>query len=271
MKKITILFFTQFKTHKNTSHIIGAAALLALIFSCSAVVDIKILDLNKVDDGFNPGAFYKNKIAQTNKTIKTDPAKMDKKDLMKKLDENLFVKDTLCFYTSSAFGGKYIDSKSDYSNRNKPHEGIYGFNYRTISWNENDSLAVLNGVYFQRLDMLEQKDGRLITIKATNESKSNSNYGKLVAHLKKKYGAATTLLQDKAKNLEILNWETATNKIQLRTQIDTVEDVLSTENGVKKEVKLETKYTIDYFRVNKTYLPDLEKIKTGEWYLTKDN
>lgn len=249
----------------------GPASLIIFVFSCSSVPDVKTLDIGQVKDDFNASAYYQKKLDRTNKTIATDPAQVDKKELSKQLEENMFAKDTLCYYTSEFEKEQYIGSKSDFINKKKDDEGVFGYTYNTVSWDKNDSLAVLSGVYFQKINMLENKDGQLLSLNATNESYTNGNHAKLVEQLNKQYGVAKTLLQDKAKNLEILEWNTAEDKIQLRTKIDTVETVLSISIDDKKEIKLETEYTIDYFKVNKKHLKDLQKLKNGKWYLTEED
>lgn len=244
-----------------------AAAFIVLLFSCSTPVD-KIPDLDKIGSDFNAGAFYKDKIEQTNKTIATPLNSMTREEALKKLDENLFTKDTLCYFTSDVFNGQYIHSKSDYSNRNKKHEGIYGYTYNTISWNKNDKLAVLAGIYFQTLNMFETKKGELVSLKATNESYSDRNHSKLVKHLNKKYGTAKKLSKDSDE--EVLEWDTKDAKIQLKTTKEAVEDVLSiSEDGIR-EVKKDTEYTIEYYRVTKKYLKDLQTVRIGSWYLENE-
>jgi len=245
-----------------------AAAIIVLLFSCSPAVD-KIPDLDKVGSDFNAGKFFKDKIEQTNKTIATPPTSMTRAEALKKLDENFFAKDTLCYYTTDAFDGQHIHSKSDYGHRNKKHEGIYGYTYSTISWSKKDSLAVLKGIYFQTLNMFETKDGKLVSVKATNESYSNANYTKLVNHLNKKYGTAKQL--SKNNEAPILEWETNDAKIQLKTTKKTVEDILSIAVDGKKEVKQEKEYTIEYYRVTKKYLKDLQIVKIGRWYLESED
>ncbi|MGY0036217.1 hypothetical protein [Pedobacter sp. NJ-S-72] len=119
--------------------------------------------------------------------------------------------------------------------------------------------------------MLESKSGELISLKAMNESKSDSNYLKLVAYFRKKYGAPKVLLDNKAKHLEILNWETVQDKVQLRTKMDTIENVLSIALDGTKEIKKELEYTIDYFKVNKKHFAELKEIMTGKWFLSEND
>lgn len=244
-----------------------AAAFIVLLFSCSAPVD-KIPDLDKIGSDFNARAFYKDKIEQTNKTIATPPSSMTREEALKKLDDNLFAKDTLCYFTSQAFDGQYIHSKSDYSNRNKKNEGIYGYTYNTISWNKNDKLAVLAGIFFQTLNMFETKKGELVSLKATNESYSDNNHTKLVKHLNKKYGTAKKLSKDSDE--EVLEWDTKDAKIQLKTTKEAVEDVLSISEDGTREVKKDTEYTIEYYRVTKKYLKDIQTVRIGSWYLENE-
>lgn len=243
------------------------AAIVLLLISCSPPID-KIPDLDKIGSDFNAGKFFKDKIEQTNKTIARPATSMTKKELSEALDKNLFVKDTLCYYTSEAFNGRYIHSKSDYSNRNKKHEGIYGYTYTTISWDKNDSLAVLKGVYFQRLNMFETAKGDLVSLTATNESYSEANHGKLISHLNKKYGVAKKLSDNNKK--EILEWKANDMTIQLETTIENVEEVLSIDIYGKKEVKKETEYTLEYYQFTNKYLKDMHTAKIGSWYLDSD-
>lgn len=244
------------------------AVIILVVISCSAPAE-KILDLEKAGTDFNAGKFFKDKIEQTNKTIATPPSSMSKKEALKKLDENFFAKDTLCYYTSEAFDGRYIDSKSDYNNRNKKHEGVYGYTYKTISWNKNDSLAVLKGIYFQTLNMFETAKGELVSVRATNESYSDSNHTKLISYLKKKYGTAKKLSKDN--EAEVLQWQANDMTIQLKTTIENVEEVLSIDMDGKKEVKKETEYTIEYYKYTNKYLKDLKTVKIGRWYLDSDD
>lgn len=242
-----------------------------VLFSCAAGIEGKVLDLEDVGVNFSASAYYQKKLDNTNKIIATNPKATDKKKLRRLLDENMFVKDTLCFFSSEYSTDKYVDSKSDFVNRKKSNEGIFGYTYNTVSWSKNDSLAVLNGVYFQQLNMLENKSGELISVVAVNESRSKLNYQKLVAYLKKKYGAPLILLNNKAKQLEVLNWETKQDKVQLSTKISTIEDVLSIALDGTKEIKKETEYTIDFFKINKKHINEISKLRTGNWIISNND
>ncbi|MGY0036218.1 hypothetical protein [Pedobacter sp. NJ-S-72] len=96
------------------------------MFSCGR--SEKNLDLETVDKYFDVSMFQHNhqkKLDRTNKIITTDPKTVDKKELLKQLDESMFMKDTLCFFYSEIYKRQIIDTKSSFIRRKKTPMQVY--------------------------------------------------------------------------------------------------------------------------------------------------
>ncbi|TDQ11769.1 hypothetical protein [Pedobacter metabolipauper] len=228
----------------------------------------KILNLETVNMDFDVSDFYGDKVARTENTISKDPKDLGKEETLKLLDENFFGKDTL--YNIYDDPDTVIGAKR--YNEKRQVLSTFGYNYITVSWNKEDSLAVLNGIYFQKLDMMESKKGEFLAMQATNETTSeNKNQINLTNYFNKKYGKAKHSFESNPEKEQILNWENAKELIILRIKVDTMQSVLSTSADGKQEIEKTPEYSIDYFKFNKTHLNSIRKIRDGDWSIAHKN
>lgn len=174
--------------------LIKVVNILLLIFanslmSCSSQ-EQKMIDLGNIKPGFDVSGFYREKVKRTNETIARDPRKLDKEEALKLLDNPFFIKDTLCYFKDVSDrlpGDFYIDSKNDWMSKELKPEKIFGYKYLTVSWNETDTLAMLNGITFPKVDMIESKSGDFVWTRAYKSVKDTLVYITLEKFLNAKY------------------------------------------------------------------------------------
>lgn len=161
-------------------------ALLYLSSCCSQ--DNKIVDLAKISSNFDASKFYLNRIKKTNEIISRDPKSMGKKEASKLLANSFFVKDTLGYYKTD---GRLptdlsLESTTDWMVRNKKPTEIFGYRYVTVSYDpDKDKIAILNGVAFPKMDMVEYRNGNLMYLEVGKTSKDNADFNKIKDYISK--------------------------------------------------------------------------------------
>ncbi|WP_213280121.1 hypothetical protein [Chryseobacterium indologenes] len=150
--------------------------------------DNKIVDLAKISNDFDVSKFYSNKIKKTNEIISKDPKSLDKKEALNLLNNAFFVKDTLGYFkTDGRFPTELsLESTNDWMLRNKKPTEIFGYGYKTVAYDpEKDKIAVLNTVTFPKMDMVEDRKGKLMYLKVEKTSKTSADYSKIKDYLSK--------------------------------------------------------------------------------------
>ena len=160
---------------------------LLLLSSCHSQ-DKNMVDLAKISRDFDVSAFYSKKIKKTNEIISKDPKRMDKKEALNLLNNAFFVKDTLGYYkTEGRFPTDlFLESTNDWMVRNKKPTEIFGYGYKTVAYDpEKDKIAVLNTVTFPKMDMVEDRKGKLMYLKVEKTSKTSADYNKIKDYISK--------------------------------------------------------------------------------------
>jgi len=150
--------------------------------------DNKIVDLAKISNDFDVSEFYSNKIKKTNEIISKNPKSLDKKEPLNLLNNAFFVKDTLGYFkTDGRFPTELsLESTNDWMVRNKKPTEIFGYGYKTVAYDpEKDRIAVLNTVTFPKMDMVEDRKGKLMYLKVEKASKTSADYSKIKDYLSK--------------------------------------------------------------------------------------
>lgn len=223
--------------------------------SCSAQME-KVVNLATITTDFNVAKFYKPKLESTNETLAKDPKKIDKEEASKLLDNQFIAKDTLCYFKDEMErlpGDMYIASKSDWMSRKLKPVKTFGYAYKTVAWSEeNDTIAVLNHVYFPKVDMIESENGDLVLITASKSDLKQPVIDQLEKFLKSKYKAGKSSESDFSRE-KISDWED--DKFIYR--LIKMEKTYSVSSG--GESRSEKKLEIDYVIFNKKFLPIIKE------------
>ncbi|RYZ48998.1 MAG: hypothetical protein EOP49_17315 [Sphingobacteriales bacterium] len=168
------------------SIIISFACLALFLNACDAQSN-RVVMLDNIPGNFDVAGFYKDRLQKTNKRLATDPKSVDRKDALRMLNDAFFAKDTLATFSSDGrFPDElYLDATSEWMSRKKQPVELLGYQYKTVAWDEDDTLAVLNAVAFPKLDMAEDKQGRLLYLEAEKTSKNAGDSVRIFAWLQK--------------------------------------------------------------------------------------
>ncbi|WP_026976843.1 hypothetical protein [Flavobacterium tegetincola] len=240
---------------KNTHNIIILSVIILSLASCSAQ-DEKIVNLANITTDFNVAKFYKEKLETTNETLAKDPKKIDKEDASQLLDNPFIIKDTLCYFKDVMErlpGDMYIASKSDWMSRKLKPIKNFGYAYKTVAWSEeNDTIAVINQVYFPKVDMIESENGDLVLITASNSTIDEAGIKKLETFLKSKYKVGKTSESDFSHE-KVSDWQNE----DFIYRLVKMEKTYSVSSG--EESHFEKKLEIEYVIFNKKYLPIIKE------------
>lgn len=243
------------KTMKTLNKIILISVIMILLSACSAQEE-KIVNLATVTTDFNVAKFYKQKLKTTNETLATDPKKIDKEEASKLLDNPFIIKDTLCYFKDDMErlpGNMYISSKSDWMSKKLKPIKTFGYDYKTVAWSEeNDTLAVINQVYFPKVDMIESENGDLVLITASKSTIDNAGITKLKTFLKSKYKVGKTSESDFSHE-EITDWQ---NEDFIYRLVE-MEKNYSVSSG--EDSHFEKRIEIEFVIFNKKYLPIIKE------------
>lgn len=158
-----------------------------IIISCNSQ-DKKFVDLSKISSDFDVSEFYKNRLKKTDEIISTKPESVSKEKALDLLDNAFFVKDTLGYFKTD---GRFptdlsLEPTNDWMVRNKNPTEIFGYGYNTVAYDEErDTIAVLNTISFPKMDMVEDRKGKLMYLKVGKTSKITSDFTKIQSYLNK--------------------------------------------------------------------------------------
>ena len=233
--------------------------LLTIAFSSCHSQDTKFVDLGNLSNDFNVASFFEKKLKQTEERLATDPEKLDKKETLKLLDNPFFVKDTLGFFKTN---GRFptdlsLEATNDWMSRNKTPTEIFGYEYKTVAWNEdNDTLAILNSVAFPKTNMTEDKKGNLMFLGVSKTSKMPTDYKKIkefiVKHCKK------LALENDDPNVSY--WENENFYYTLTKKDKKEEEILSYDLQGNKNSKWIDVTEIDLAIYTKSYIRKMEDL-----------
>lgn len=163
---------------------------MLVLLACSGQEE-KVVNLATITKDFNVARFYKSKLRLTTETLAKDPKKLDKEEALKLLNNPFIIKDTLCYFKDEFKripSDMYIDNKSDWMGSKLTPLKTFGYAYKTASWSEErDTLAVLNTIYFPKVDMIESENGDLVLVKAAKSDMKQPAIDKLESFLQSEY------------------------------------------------------------------------------------
>ncbi|TDG36436.1 hypothetical protein EZJ43_07915 [Pedobacter changchengzhani] len=238
---------------KKLNNIILLSVITLSLSSCSAQEE-KIVNLANITTNFNVAKFYNQKLKTTNETLAKDPKKIDKEEASKLLDNPFIVKDTLCYFKDGQSSDRiYIDSKSGWTTKKLKPIKTFGYAYKTVAWSEEtDTIAVLNTVYFPKVDMIESEDGDFVMVKASKSEMKQAVIDTLERFLKSKYKVGKASKSDFSGE-KISDYQNE----DFIYRLVKMEKTYSVSAGEKSY--FEKRLEIDFVIFNKKYLPIIKE------------
>lgn len=218
----------------------------------------KFVDLAKISNNFDVSGFYKNKIKKTNEILATEPARVSKKKALELLNHAFFVKDTLGYFkTDGRFPTDlYLEHTGDWMARNKKPTEIFGYGYQTVAYDpEKDTIAVLNTVPFPKMDMVEDRKGKLMYLRVGKTSKNTSEFNKIREYLSKN-GKKITVDDDP----DALYWEDQSFYYALSKR-DRKEDEISFDSKENRIVKSINVTEVELSMFEKSFIRKMEDLR----------